>query len=371
MSTVIRHVSKKFDQTTALSAVDLTIKEGEFIAILGPSGCGKTTLLRLIAGFDSPTEGEILMNGELVAQNGKKVPPEQRNIGMVFQSFALWPHLKVKEQIRFPLKHHRFVEKSLQAKANERVKEMLSLIGLEKFGDRMPNELSGGQKQRVAIARALAPKPSLLLMDEPLSSLDAELRMELRNEIQMIHRKTNTSIVYVTHDQSEALAMADRIVVMKDGQVEQIGTPEEIYMFPKTAFVATFVGKANMFQGKWTDNIFHPFGDKNIQWNVPYISGDIYKQQLCPIRPEQLKLSKNGVGINGVIRNCLFQGKEMHYTVEVNGDLFHVNGNLYERFLIGDKVVIQLKQQQEATDFSFDELLGNATNNSREKISLH
>ncbi|MGP7817115.1 ABC transporter ATP-binding protein [Niallia sp. 01092] len=367
MSTVVHNVSKKFDQSYALSSIDLTINDGEFVAILGPSGCGKSTLLRLLAGFDSPTDGEILMNGKLVAQKGKRVPPEQRNIGMVFQSFALWPHLKVKEQIHFPLKHHHFVEKSLKKKANERVDEMLSLVGLKQFGDRMPNDLSGGQKQRVAIARALAPKPSLLLMDEPLSSLDAELRMDLRNEIQMIHQKTNTSIVYVTHDQSEALAMADRIVVMKEGQVEQVGTPEEIYMMPKTTFVASFVGKANILKGEWNDNIFHPFGDRSLQWTVPYVSENLYKQNLCPIRPEQLFLSKNGTGVEGVIRNVLFQGREMHYTVEVKGILIHVHGSIANRFTLGDQVFIQIKQHTIQNDLPVNEL-GSEMINRRKSV---
>ncbi|WP_445486839.1 ABC transporter ATP-binding protein [Niallia sp. 03133] len=371
MSTSIRQVSKRFNQTSALSSIDLSIEDGEFVAILGPSGCGKTTLLRLLAGFDTPTEGEIDMNGKLVAQKGRRIPPEQRNIGMVFQSFALWPHMKVKEQIRFPLRYHHFVEKQLQEKADERVGEMLSLVGLEDFGERMPHELSGGQKQRVAIARALAPKPSLLLMDEPLSSLDAELRMELRNEIQRIHRKTHISIVYVTHDQSEALAMADKIVVMKDGKIEQVGTPEEIYRKPKTVFVAAFVGKANIFRGSWNNSIFHPFGDNRIHWTVPYVSENLYKEQLCPIRPEQLGLSKQGSGVEGIVRNAQFQGKEMHYTVEVQGELILVHCGLFEQFKIGDKVVIQLKQQNTVNDFLFDERLGNDRSKLRETIPLH
>lgn len=344
MSTIINGVSKKFRDTVALSDINLTIEDGEFVAILGPSGCGKTTLLRLIAGFDSPTSGEITMMNKVVAQKGQSMPPEHRNIGMVFQSFALWPHMKVKEQVAFPLKHHRFVDKTLKDNAAKRVDEMLSIVGLASYADRMPNELSGGQKQRVAIARALAPKPALLLMDEPLSSLDAELRMELRNEIQMIHQKTNTAIVYVTHDQGEALAMADRMVVMKDGKVEQIGTPEEIYEKPKTAFVASFVGKANIFEGQWHGANFYPFGNKQIKWNISGVDEYFYQEGLCPIRPEQLQLSTNGIGVEGLVINALFQGKEMHYKVDVNGKQINVHGNLVNRFNVGDSVVVQLRE---------------------------
>ncbi len=210
MGTKLVQVKKQFGDFQALKGIDLTIESGEFVAIVGPSGCGKTTLLRLIAGFETPSSGFIYMNDRCVADKKNSVVPEKRNLGMVFQAFALWPHMKVKEQIHFPLKHHRFTPPSLKKDPGKRVNEMLGLVGLQDFAERMPSELSGGQKQRVAIARALAPSPSLLLMDEPLSSLDAKLRIELRNEIQTIHRKTNTSIVYVTHDQSEALAMADK-----------------------------------------------------------------------------------------------------------------------------------------------------------------
>ena len=225
MSTKLIDVKKSFKNIQALKGISLSIEDGEFVAIVGPSGCGKTTLLRLIAGFEQPTEGEIYMDDICVANKKGSIAPEKRNLGMVFQAFALWPHMKVREQVCFPLKHHRFVEQSLKDQKNERVEEMLKLVGLIEFSERLPGDLSGGQKQRVAIARALAPSPSLLLMDEPLSSLDAKLRIELRNEIQTIHRKTNTSIVYVTHDQSEALAMADKIVVMNAGEIEQVGTP--------------------------------------------------------------------------------------------------------------------------------------------------
>ncbi|MFS0643620.1 ABC transporter ATP-binding protein [Siminovitchia sp. 179-K 8D1 HS] len=341
MSTIITGVSKHFGQTTALSNIDLAIDTGSFTAILGPSGCGKTTLLRLLAGFEKPSTGAITMNGQTVASQKKAIPPEKRNIGMVFQSFALWPHLKVKEQIRFPLKHHPFTPMEIKKKEKERVLKMLKMTGLDKFGNRMPNELSGGQKQRVAIARALAPQPALLLMDEPLSSLDAELRMDLRKEIQTIHRKMNTSVVYVTHDQGEALAMADQIVVMKDGKIEQIGTPEEIYMNPKTLFTATFVGKANLMRGTWFGDHFSPHADPSVIWEGNWVSPEIKEQGFFPVRPEQFQLKKPGDGIAGKVKNVMFQGKEIHYSVEIrDGSHINIHSGNEIRFEPGDHVAV-------------------------------
>ena len=235
------------------------------------------------------------------------------------------------------------MDQSLKDHKNARVEDMLSLVGLTEFSERFPGDLSGGQKQRVAIARALAPGPSLLLMDEPLSSLDATLRIELRNEIQTIHRKTNTSIVYVTHDQSEALAMADKIVVMKDGEIEQMGTPEEIYLYPKTEFVAKFIGKANLISGSWENDEFHPFNSQVITWYVPNVSDEIKKNGKCPARPEQLLMAKSGEGIRGKIRNVLFQGKEIHYTVDVGKETIDVIGDMTNRFEVEDIVVLQLR----------------------------
>ncbi|MGJ9384224.1 ABC transporter ATP-binding protein [Salipaludibacillus sp. CF4.18] len=342
MSTVISGITKKFGGTTALASIDLTIEDGEFVAILGPSGCGKTTLLRLLAGFDSPTEGEITMNGWQVASPNKTVPPEKRNIGMVFQSFALWPHLKVKEQVRFPLQHHNFATAEVKKSSESRVTEMLSMVGLAEYGDRMPNELSGGQKQRVAIARALAPKPALLLMDEPLSSLDAELRMEMRQEIQIIHRMMNTSIAYVTHDQGEALAMADKIVVMKDGHIEQVGSPEEIYSKPQTPFVAKFVGKANIIEGKWINNSFKPFHDESVLWTSMDVPDGIKKHGIFPVRPEHFSLKKKGEGLIGTVKNAMFQGKEIHYSIDVNGTLLNIHSDYSSRFHVGEEVIIEL-----------------------------
>lgn len=347
MSTEIKNVSKFFGSTHALKSITLSIKTGEFIAILGPSGCGKTTLLKLLAGFDTPSEGEIFIDHQLVSEKNQSTPPEKRNIGMVFQSFALWPHMNVKDHIRFPLLHHRFLQDDLKINIENRLKEVLNIVELQSFAERMPHELSGGQKQRVALARAIAPKPALLLMDEPLSSLDAELRMEMRREIQSLHKVTRASIVYVTHDQDEALALADRIVVMNNGQIQQVGTPREIYDKPSTEFVATFVGKANLIHGEWVDATTFKPSYKNIHshWANLDVSADLRKKDLCPIRPEQFSLSYTGEGIEGTIKNVQYQGKEIHYTVDIGPELITIHEDShYDPFHVDDFVYINLKQ---------------------------
>ncbi|SFO90690.1 ABC transporter ATP-binding protein [Salibacterium halotolerans] len=342
MSATLQDVRKTFGDTVALSSIDLDIKDGEFIAMLGPSGCGKTTLLRLLAGFETPTSGNIRIDDIEAVEPGHMVPPEKRNIGMVFQSFALWPHMKVKEQVQFPLDHHKYVPDRFKKQKKERMKEVLEMVGLQHYADRMPNELSGGQKQRVALARAVAAQPSLLLMDEPLSSLDAGLRLEMRREIQAIHRKTETSIVYVTHDQSEALAMADRVIVMNHGSIEQIGSPRDIYSFPQTEFTAGFVGKANMVPGTFTPEGFHPLSDTDIVWPCTRVASTFIENGTFPVRPEQFQLNQHGDGLKGRVVNSQFQGKEMHYVVEVQGHSWTVDTPADVQLPIGEEISISL-----------------------------
>ena len=235
-------VRKAFDDAVALSGVSLSVEEGEFFTLVGPSGCGKTTTLRSIAGLSMPTDGAVRFDGEDV--NG--VPVEDRGVGVVFQSYALFPHMTVAENIRYGL---RFAEPPGGVTAEERVTELLSLVDLPEMGDRDPDELSGGQQQRVALARALAPAPDVLLLDEPMSALDARLRERLRRQIKRIQRELDVTTVYVTHDQEEALAVSDRLAVMSDGEVEQVGTPVEVYEEPETEFVASFIGENNVFSG--------------------------------------------------------------------------------------------------------------------------
>ncbi len=241
----IEHVRKTFSNLTVVQDFNLDVGTGEFISFLGPSGCGKTTVLRMVAGFEEPTSGSIVIGGKDVT----RLKPNQRNIGMVFQAYALFPNLTVAQNIAFGLR----VAGVPKADSDKRVAEMLELIKLPQFGDRYPYQLSGGQQQRVALARAIAPKPKLLLLDEPLSALDAKVRVALRDEIRAIQKELGITTVFVTHDQEEALSISDRIVVMYGGKAEQVGTPFEIYNRPETKFVANFVGTLNVLEGTVTD----------------------------------------------------------------------------------------------------------------------
>jgi putative spermidine/putrescine transport system ATP-binding protein len=241
----IDKITKTFKDNQVVKGVDLAFVKGEFVSLLGPSGCGKTTILRMIAGFEAPTTGTIVVDGKDITA----LPPNARKIGMVFQAYALFPNMNVADNIGFGLK----VAGRPRAERETRVEEMLKLIGLPGSGKRFPFELSGGQQQRVALARAIAPRPSMLLLDEPLSALDAKIRVSLREEIRAIQRELGITTVFVTHDQEEALSISDRIVVMNAGKVEQFGTPFEIYNRPQTRFAATFVGTLNTLDAKVVD----------------------------------------------------------------------------------------------------------------------
>jgi putative spermidine/putrescine transport system ATP-binding protein len=233
----LSNISKQFADTYAVQDFSLDIDKGEFVSFLGPSGCGKTTTLRMVAGFEIPTSGRITLDGADITNKA----PNQRHVGMVFQSYALFPNMTVSQNIGFGLR----VRKASEAEIKERVKEMVSLVNLEKHADKYPFQLSGGQQQRVSLARALAIRPNVLLLDEPLSALDAKIRVSLRAEIRSIQKRLGITAIFVTHDQEEALSISDRIVVMYDGNVEQVGTPFDIYNFPRTPFVANFVGSLN------------------------------------------------------------------------------------------------------------------------------
>ncbi|MEM1505323.1 ABC transporter ATP-binding protein [Domibacillus sp. 8LH] len=343
----VNNVTKQYGSFTALHEMDLSIRKGEFTAILGPSGCGKTTFLKLLAGFMKPSSGDIHIDGFLAASKKRLVPPEKRNIGMVFQSFALWPHMTVYEHVAFPLRHHHHTRDEWKQDIGARAQQVLKLVGLEQLFDRYPAELSGGQKQRVALARAIAPLPDVLLMDEPLSALDIELRVEMRNEIQRIHRETHASVVYVTHDQGEALAMADKIVVMNHGKIEQIGSPEAVYTRPETAFVASFVGKCNMVKGKWEQDFFIPNEFPWERWPDIGVTESLKKEGLCPVRPEQWKLAgEKEEGLKGTVLTVQYQGKEIHYTVEVENENWTVHQSVFQpKYGIGDTVSLSVKAE--------------------------
>ncbi|MDX9875253.1 MAG: ABC transporter ATP-binding protein, partial [Spongiibacteraceae bacterium] len=256
----------------AINGLDLEIREGEFFVLLGPSGCGKTTTLRCVAGLETPDAGSITIGGQVVAAPAERIAvlPNKRSIGMVFQSYALWPHMSVFDNVAYPLKQR---QKSLgRADAEREVRAALELVGLENLGQRSPSDLSGGQQQRVALARAVVAKPDLLLFDEPLSNLDAQLRVRLRSDLRRVHDSVGHTSIFVTHDQSEALALADRVAVMKEGGIAQLGTPEEIFQSPNSAFVAEFVGFDNFLRGRVRlsnadELLFEPDG-----WDEPLVA---------------------------------------------------------------------------------------------------
>ena len=237
----LKNIKKNFGETDVLKGITLSIQKGEFLTFLGASGCGKTTTLRIIAGLEAPEEGQVLLEGKDVTD----LPPNRRDINTVFQNYALFPHMNVEANIGYGLR----IKKRPKAEIRDRVKNMLELVQLEGYEKRMPAELSGGQKQRVAIARALINSPKLLLLDEPLGALDLKLRRTMQTELKRLQKKLGITFLYITHDQEEAINMSDRIVVMREGMLEQIGTPDEIYNHPKTAYVADFVGNANIIEG--------------------------------------------------------------------------------------------------------------------------
>ncbi|WP_254838960.1 ABC transporter ATP-binding protein [Natronomonas marina] len=246
MRVTLDAVSKRYGPTTAVSDLTATVEDGEFFTLVGPSGCGKTTTLRLLAGFEAPTEGAIRFDAESMAG----VPPEDRGVGLVFQSYALFPHMTVAENVGYGL---RFSDPPGGLSTDERVAELLELVDLPGMGDRNPTELSGGQQQRVALARALAPDPDLLLLDEPMSALDARLRERLRRDVREIQQDLGVTTVYVTHDQAEALAVSDRVAVLSDGRLEQVGRPRDLYRRPESRFVAEFLGENNVFDAEVVD----------------------------------------------------------------------------------------------------------------------
>src|SRR5258706_6580430 len=254
-------ISKEYSGTKVVHDFNLDIEKGEFISFLGPSGCGKTTTLRMVAGFEIPTSGQIVLDGVDITDQA----PNQRNVGMIFQAYALFPNMTVSQNIGFGLRIHKESESAIK----ERVAEMLTLIRLEKHANKFPYQLSGGQQQRVALARALANRPKVLLLDEPLSALDAKIRVSLRNEIRAIQKKLGITAIFVTHDQEEALSISDRIVVMNEGNMEQVGTPFQIYNFPETEFVANFVGSLNTAVAEVNDTTKGLFCVDGIQSSFP------------------------------------------------------------------------------------------------------
>jgi putative spermidine/putrescine transport system ATP-binding protein len=313
----LQGLTKRYSDFIAVDAVDLDVLQGEFVSLLGPSGCGKTTTLRMIAGLVEATGGRIVVGGRDLTE----VPPYRRDMGLVFQSYALFPHMSVIGNIAFGLEMRGLSRSDI----NSRVAEAIALVRLEGLENRRPTELSGGQQQRVALARALVIRPSILLLDEPLSNLDAKLRDEMRNEIRDIQRRLGTTAIFVTHDQDEALTMSDRVVVMNHGRIEQTGTPEDLYERPRTPFVAGFVGRTNRFRGtglglcvQLGDTIIHSLTEASGPMDVM-------------IRPHRISISAQsraqaGVQntLSGIVRRMTYAGNLLQYDVEAAGLTFEV-----------------------------------------------
>ncbi len=306
---VLKGVSKSFGSTRAVEPTDLTFAKGQLTALLGPSGCGKTTLLRMIAGLEEPTVGHIELGGEDITD----LPAHKRKFGMVFQSFALFPHYSVRENVAYSLT----ISGMAKPAAMEKAETLLGTVQLEGFGDRRIGELSGGQRQRVAIARALAQEPKVFLLDEPMSALDAKLREEMQVELRLLQRRLGITTIVVTHDQREAMTMADNIVVMSNGRVEQIASPQEIYHQPANAFVADFIGKANFFDGVYERGGVR-IGDLKLSTKAAFAAGSPVRMA---IRPERACLDKetgpNRVGAEVMFVRDLGPVKEYHLKSEI------------------------------------------------------
>jgi iron(III) transport system ATP-binding protein len=302
-------------EVIAVRDVNLEIRKGELVTLLGPSGCGKTTTLRMIAGFEFPTTGRIVLDGVEI----NSLPPHKREMSMVFQSYAIFPHLTVFENIAYGLNVQRLNRKTIA----ERVGRVLDLVHLQGYGDRAPGQLSGGQQQRVALARALVMEPKVLLMDEPLSNLDAKLREEMRTEIRRIQKALNITSVYVTHDQIEAMTLSDRIVVMNEGVIEQIGSPVEVYRFPNSRFVANFIGRANFIDGvvlaqNGSNLTVKALGESVTLSNIKreFRNGEAVT---LIVRPEMIQIKKTGGLYHGVVRQAVYLGDMIEYAVEAAG----------------------------------------------------
>lgn len=309
----LRNVVKRFGTTTAVDSFNLAADKGEMVAFLGPSGCGKTTTLRMIAGFEMPDDGTIVVDGTDITYR----PASKRKLGMVFQSYALFPNMTVADNIAFGMRMTRQPANRIKSQ----VDAMLQLIDMQSFAARYPHQLSGGQQQRVALARAIAIEPQVLLLDEPLSALDARIRMTLRQEIRAIQRRLGITTIFVTHDQEEALSIADRVVVMNRGQIEQVGTPFEIYNMPRTRFVASFIGTLNLLEAKvddpWQGTL--TIGDGVLRTSAPLANHPVGETVTLAIRPEAISIAEGDDpnGIDGQVADIMFLGAVVRMRLQV------------------------------------------------------
>ncbi|MDQ2785231.1 MAG: ABC transporter ATP-binding protein [Chloroflexota bacterium] len=355
-SILIKDVGKRLGNQTVLAGLNLEVNDKEFITLLGPSGCGKTTTLRILAGFLTPDSGEVYVDGQCVSSARGVVPPEKRRMGMVFQNYAVWPHMTVFENVAFGLK----LAKVSRAETERRVAEALRLVGLEGLGARYPAMLSGGQQQRVALARSLVVEPAILLLDEPLSNLDAKLRDRMRVELKELQRRTGITFVYVTHDQAEAMALSDRVAVMNGGVLQQYGTPREMYERPANLFVADFMGSVNKVPGSVTARTD---GAARVAIGAGQSLAAIFRDGAAGtagdvtviIRPEAIRLSGAAPTaiatatenlLRGVVAEATFLGNLVDYRVDVAGILLHVQSDRQTFYDVGTAVCLTIPSHE-------------------------
>ena len=345
----LKHIDKFYGSNHVLRDINLTIEDGDFMTLLGPSGCGKTTTLRVVSGLEKPQNGIMTIDGvEMInADDAYYAEPSKRGLNLVFQSYALWPHMTVYDNIAFGLK----IQKMDKAEIERRVMDSLKMMRIDMYKDRYPTELSGGQQQRVALARAVVIEPSVLLFDEPLSNLDAKLRESMRDELRALQKRLGITSLYVTHDQSEAMAISDRVVIMKDGNIMQQGTPTEIYEQPNSRFVANFIGKANfidgVFRGRDGEAALVEMHGKTFSIPAPGKMEDVVEGGGCclAVRPESILLSATEGHLPGTISRATYYGTKVEYEVMLGEQPIIVevyNPQLSERFTEGQEVRMTL-----------------------------
>ena len=358
----LRNVSRNFGSYTAVENFNLNLEQGELVSLLGPSGCGKTTTLRMIAGFMAPSSGTIELDGQVISSPQSSLPPEKRQMSMIFQSYAIWPNMTVAENVGYGLK----LRKVTGGEAKRRVSEILDVVQLSALRDRYPAELSGGQQQRVALARSIVVKPAVLLLDEPLSNLDANLREEMRYEIRRLHDEFRMTMVYVTHDQAEAMVTSDRIAVMNKGKVEQIDAPFELYANPRTRFVAGFIGRTNFLTGKCRGDMVE-FSGFSLPARALRHHGALPDEVLISVRPQSVDLNRERLAgdggrccVEGRVQRRSYLGESWDYHIAIPGtaeplrvsarphEVFEVDQQVFARF--DPSQITYIPTAQESTD---------------------
>ena len=336
----LKNISKTFDDQLVLDDLNLYIRENEFLTLLGPSGCGKTTTLRILGGFETPDTGCVIFDDKDIT----KLPPNKRQLNTVFQRYALFPHMTIEENIAFGLK----IKGKSKSYIDDKIKYALKLVNLDGYGHRMPDSLSGGQQQRIAIARAIVNEPKVLLLDEPLGALDLKLRQDMQYELIRLKNELGITFIYVTHDQEEAMAISDRIAVMKDGVIQHVGTPRDIYQRPRNVFVATFIGRTNIVNAHVKDGII-TFAD-GYHEHIDALDKAAEQDVRCSIRPEEFIICKDGTdGIHGTVQECTYLGLNTHYTIDTDqGDSVEIveESSIGEGLKKGEKVLLKVKKEK-------------------------